>query len=343
MDRSLSAIKISRALVFIGAMTVIGIPAAVAEPQFASAGLESILRDAIFAGLGGALGALIAFPLLKRWGNQNLAKLAMVALVVLGGALGRMVGDSSFIRENSIYQIVEKSFLLQDNIIFRGMTKARVDHASVEKELLSDPNVKVFRILKEHDPARFNRIVDKFVQGSQSGHSRVELINSIRKESIEPILTEKAGSLSDEALIRLAKLTAAQLEAYGAKKPELCVAVLQGKPLGEVRSLLDPKLITEESDLLEEAIKAAKNPKPATLSEAEQLEILQPLMGNLQAQYGDDAFLLDGSAPAGKERQTCLVGAAYFNAIAALPQGTSGKLMRTFMVMAENTSESGRQ
>jgi hypothetical protein len=119
------------------------------------------------------------------------------------------------------------------------------------------------------------------------------------------------------------------MEAFAQKNPRLCVLLLHGRPVGDVRAYLPDALQAQEVQLLEEALAADKTEPRRRYAQADRLQIMQGIFAKLSQKHGDLVQLINPATPAdGRERDACTIGTALFREIAALPGPNSAALMR---------------
>ena len=293
--------------IFVG-LIIIGI--AIAEPNSIPYRLSGAINGAIFGGIGGGLGALLEFLVRRRWGTTALT---------LGVFIGFIISQS-----------VEQGSQFIGDRFYQSSVKPRVDRALLEKQLVENPDLSLFKTLQKYDPERFNKFLDEAVRRARNGESTEETISNLRKEFIEPIFVEKVAYLPDKELLRYIHLIINEMDMYSSQKPELCIFALRGQSLGDVRPYLSKPLIAEELRLLEETIKVKKGSLGPVYTASEQDKLLEPIILNLTRKHGDAVQLLDAStASTGREFLVCKVGADYFREIAALPPESAAKFMRT--------------
>jgi GYF domain 2 len=210
--------------------------------------------------------------------------------------------------------------------------RPNVDRAAVERQLLADPKMMWLKILQEKQPKSHAEFMDALVERLQKREPMEDSMNYLRKRFVEPIFTANAPHLDDDAMLRYISLIADQMQAFAQSNPALCVRLLRGQDLGNVRPYLPEALQAQELKLLEDALLADKSKPRRWYTQAEQMQVMQGVMIKLAQQHGNLVELINPATPAdGRERDACTIGAALFRGIAALPGPNSAALMRSLL------------
>jgi hypothetical protein len=222
--------------------------------------------------------------------------------------------------------------LAADRVFDSGLFRPAVDRAAVEKQLLADPKMKWLQILQEKQPKSYGEFMDALMLRLERREPREDSINYLRKSFVEPIFSANAPHLDDEAVTRYTTLIADQMQAFAQKNPVLCVRLLRGQPLGDVRQYLPEALQAREMKILEEALLVDKTKPRRWHTQADQMKLMQTIVTKLAEQHGDLVQLINPATPAdGRERDACTIGIALFREIAALPGPNSAALMRSLL------------
>jgi hypothetical protein len=222
--------------------------------------------------------------------------------------------------------------LAVDRVFDSGLFRPAVDRAAVEKQLLADPKMKWLHILQEKQPKSYGEFMDALMLRLERREPREDSINYLRKSFVEPIFTANAPHLDDEAVGRYTILIADQMQAFSQTNPMLCIRLLRGQPLGDVRQYLPEALQAREMEILEEALLVDKTKPRRWYTQADQMKLMQTIVTKLAAQHGDLVQLINPASPAdGRERDACTIGIALFREIAALPGPNSAALMRSLL------------
>lgn len=287
----------------------------IAEPNAIPYRLTGALNAALFGAIGGGLGGLVEYLFHRRWG---------VTAISIGALVGFLLSQSI---EQGVQSIGER--------VYEQVVRPKVDHAMIERRLVNDTTVPIYRTLRDHDPANFRRIVDELLAATQRGNDLEATINAVRKKIIEPLFTANARYLTDDVMLRYAHLVISQMQAFEARQPVLCIYALRGQPLGDIRPYLDQLLIAEEISLLDSAIRADKSSPRPHYSQSDQDKIVEALVAKLAGTHGDGIRLLEPTANvAGQERRVCRIGADFFRGIAALPPQNAAALLRSILAVS---------
>lgn len=210
--------------------------------------------------------------------------------------------------------------------------RPNVDRAAIEDRLLADPKMKWLKILQEKQPKSYTEFMDALVERLQKREPMEDSINYLRKRFVEPIFSANAPHLDDDAMLRYISLVADQMQAFAQKNPALCVRLLHGQDLGNVRPYLPEALQAQELKLLEDALLADKAKPRRLYTQAEQMQVMQGVMIKLAQQHGNLVELINPATPVGgRERDACMIGTALFREIGALPGSSSAALMRSLL------------
>ena len=270
------------------------------------------LIGAAFGALGGGLAALLVYAVQKRFSKAALS---------IGALLG-------FIASEVVMQGAQ--FVVDS--VYETAVKPTVDRAILERSLVTGPQLSLFRWLRAHDPERFAQIMDDVALGVQKGESSETTINRVRAKFIEPMVAANAPYMDDQAMGRYVDLIANQLDAFSLGKPELCVRILRGQPLGDIRPYLSASLAAAEVQLLDDAVKVDKRANLPRSSAAERDRLVGAAVARMPAEIAKSLALLAPDANVvGKEKLVCQVGASYFRAIAVLGAARAGALMRSLL------------
>jgi len=216
--------------------------------------------------------------------------------------------------------------------VLGGLFATKVDRAQVEQQLLGNPKMKWLQILQEKQPQSYAQFMDALLTRLEKREPLDDSINYLRKSFVEPIFSANAPYLDDEAMVRYVSLIADQMEAFAQKNPALCVRLLHGRPVGDVRPYLTEALQVQELKLLEDALMADKTKQRRWYTQADQMKVMQGIVGRLSQQHGDRVQLINPATPTdGRERDACTIGIALFREIGALPTPNSAALMRSLL------------
>ena len=283
---------------------------ALAEPHSVPYRLTAALNGAFFGAIGGGLGGLMEYIVRRRWGTTAMS---------IGAVLGFLIAHT--IQEGAQYA---------GDKVYDQAVRPKVDRTVIEHRLTNDQSNSVFRTLRDHDPATFQRAIDEILATSESGGNVDSAINVIRKNVIEPILMANARYLSDEVILRYANLIVNQMQTFETQRPALCVSAMRGQSLGEIRPYLTKSLLVEEMSLLDVAIRADKSDPKPIIAAADQGKMVEAIILKLAETHGEDIGLLEPTANfVGKEKIVCRVGADFFREILILPSHNSAALLRS--------------
>ena len=175
--------------------------------------------------------------------------------------------------------------------------RPNVDRATVERQLLADPKMTWLKILQEKQPKSHAEFMDALFERLQKREPMEDSINYLRKRFVEPIFSANAPHLDDDAMLRYISLIADQMQAFAQTNPALCVRLLHGQDLGDVRPYLPEALQVQELKLLEDALLADKTKPRRWYTQAEQMQVMQGVMIKLAKEHGNLVELINPATP----------------------------------------------
>ena len=293
---------------WISGATYLGQPIAIAAPvedpqkDFEAAAPEA--HRTFLGAIGGAQDAAPKFLVRKQWGTMAVA---------LGVILG---------------------FIVWQAINVGGDQKAAqptVDRVLLERQLLSNPDMRWLHVLKDRDASAYKNYVDTIVSRARSGEALEATINYARGTIVESLFAANAQHMSDDATNSYIRLVGDQMEELTLSNPRLCARALRNEPLGNTRQYVSQRLVARELQLLETAVAVDKRQTRPRYSKADQEKLIAAIVKKMVLEHGDRTHLLDPStSKLGREQEACIVSAAFFRELLSLPPAQSAALMRSF-------------
>ena len=204
---------------------------------------------------------------------------------------------------------------------------------AVDAELLA---AAPFRILKEHAPAEYARILGvwrEFKAGERSQPDFVRESNALFSQAA----TKRLGAASQESVLALMHDTVRTVKKLHAKSPEACFRYFYPEVAGapDVTGILSAEEQRRTLELMGDVLRTAAERPVARPAQA---EIEQPLSGIINAtyeQFGTDAQMVaHPEDPRVDRAKVCVVTTSLYERILALPPDMSTKLIR-FMAPAD--------
>jgi hypothetical protein len=198
---------------------------------------------------------------------------------------------------------------------------------AVEAELLAEAP---FRILKEHSPAEYARILDawrEFKSGARSQPEFVRESNALFSQAA----TRRLGAASQEAVQALMHDTVRTVKKLHASSPETCFRYFYPEVAGapDVTDILGAEEQRRTLELMSEVVRSAAS---SPVARPAQSEIEQPLAEIINAtyeQFGTDAQMVaHPDDPRIDRGKVCVVTTSLYERILALPPDVGTKLIR---------------
>lgn len=203
--------------------------------------------------------------------------------------------------------------------------------ASLRERLLAQKTFGPFlRTIQQKEPDLFDQIVQSVQQGFREGASDDQISRSTQA-LISNRLLPRQGYLPDADLMATANHFVALMRQYSKTDPATCIALLQGRPLGDVRAYATPQLLQEGSELLQKLV--GISPHPITLPSVSEVNaIMDKAIAAVRPKYGDQIRLGDLTQPhtEGEMRTSCNINADLFGYIAAMSHADSIGFFRAY-------------
>jgi hypothetical protein len=190
----------------------------------------------------------------------------------------------------------------------------------------------VFAALRTADPAAYARFRERLADIMLRGGSSDDAARAVRPAIADAVASRILDS-EDELLARLSAVTVRQAEALRPQRPDLCAALLLGRPMGSMAPHVDASLIRAEVALIEELLRAPPPTSPpafATRAEAE--AVLGVVLENAARQSGMTTerlvALADGN---GTDAEICAGNIAFLGALQAMPAPLGVPVLRYLM------------
>jgi hypothetical protein len=201
------------------------------------------------------------------------------------------------------------------------------DGYSAEKTLLKQP---VYRVLKEHEPAVYDNLVEEYKVYARDETRRENYINLANSE-ISLAATRNLAHASQASVLALVKdmvATARQLQ----KQPgDACFRYwfpqVSGPP--DIAKFIDPAAQARTLDLMGEVIRsAAESPAPLPAADSVKDDLASVINGTYE-QYGADAQMISHAGDPRVDRtKVCTITLSVYDRILGLPPAEAGALIR---------------
>jgi hypothetical protein len=203
---------------------------------------------------------------------------------------------------------------------------------TVEAELLAAPP---FRILKQHDPSEYARILDAWREFKSGRRSQPEFVRE-SNALFSHVATRRLGSASQPSVLALMHDTVRTVKKLHAKSPEACFRYFYPEVAGapDVTGILTAEEQRHTLELMGEVVRSAAE-SPAARPEASEVEhALAGVINATYEQFGTDAQMVAHPEDPRIDRgKVCVITTSLYERILALPPEVSTKLIR-FMAPA---------
>jgi hypothetical protein len=198
---------------------------------------------------------------------------------------------------------------------------------AVEAQLLAKAP---FRILKQHEPAEYARILAAWRELQAGKRSQVEFIREANARFSEAA-TRRMSTASQESVRAVMNDTLRTVKKLYARSPETCFRYFYPNVAGapDVSEVLGPQEQRHTLEIMGEVVRSSAE-SPA--ARPEQKEIEQPLADIVNAtyeQFGTDAQMVaHPDDPRIDRAKVCIITTALYERIMALPPDVGTKLLR---------------
>jgi hypothetical protein len=202
----------------------------------------------------------------------------------------------------------------------------RPTRASLDVELQRE---RIFRALQSSDPDAYRKILDAELAAYERGDS-MDQLRAVTVPLISRVVTELIQYSSDEAVLRLGKLTARQLDLLKQAPPEVCRGHLLGQPEATAAALryFPPAIRREEVDVNADIIETADR-KRVRVSQAALQTALHKALTKARASAGDDLNAFTAlNDPSADPKAICRAASAFFAAVMSLSPDDAALLIR---------------
>jgi hypothetical protein len=205
-----------------------------------------------------------------------------------------------------------------------GRIPARNDRGTIEAQVLKSP---LYIVLKEHEPAVYEQVLDAMEQGAQHGMSLLE-VGARTRPLINRLAAKYVPAASDDAILEATNVAAETMRTLNAKSADACYRYIQ--PSSGPADLTHVPFHLRERDLATTAAIIASGAGGTARPRGESIDSdLQWVFGRLVARFGDDASILDRlGAPGVNPATACTVVTALYEGALSLPAPRSAQLLR---------------
>jgi hypothetical protein len=213
-----------------------------------------------------------------------------------------------------------------DDVALSGMPAGEI--AKLDEALRKEP---LYSAIAEYEPDVYQQITAAVKEGFLSGQSLAEL-RSRTTPLIHELSRKRLPFASDEAVVSFARVLADETDALNRQDPEKCRAYLfpNGNAAEDVRAQLGPDLVQSELVALGDVIRSAASGQWRPPSEDEVAPIRARVMSRLSLTWpADDLEQLRHLDRRDDAARVCRVCCGFYRAIASLPYGEAGPLLRS--------------
>jgi hypothetical protein len=197
----------------------------------------------------------------------------------------------------------------------------------VEAELLAEAP---YRILKQHEPAEYARILTAWRELQAGKRSQAAFIREANTRFSE-VATRRLGTASQESVRALMNDTLRTVKKLHARSPESCFRYFYPNVAGapDVSEVLDAQAQRHTLETMGDVVRSSAE---GPVARPEQKEIEQPLAEIINAtyeQFGTDAQMVaHPDDPRIDRGKVCVITTTLYERIMALPPDVGTKLLR---------------
>jgi hypothetical protein len=203
---------------------------------------------------------------------------------------------------------------------------------SAEKSLL---DVEVYRVLKQHEPDSYAKILAEYRRARADG-KRLGEFTAVVMNDVSAVTSRRLSSASQDSLLALMRDMLGNLRRLSTHE-DACFRYLFPNVAGpaDVGNLFDEAAQERSLALLANVIRSsAENPVTAP-STAEAQQKLAPVLRELYAEFGEDTQLLAQVGVPGVDRQkVCAVTIALYDKVLRLPPDEAAMVLRLMVAAA---------
>jgi hypothetical protein len=198
---------------------------------------------------------------------------------------------------------------------------------AVESELLAE---KPYRVLKQHEPAAYARILDGFRRYRSGAHTQADFVREANALYSE-VATRRLAGASQQSLQALMQDTLRTVKKLREKSPEACFRYFYPEVAGapDVAQILTPEEQRHTLTLMSEVVRSSAEQPAARPTQAEVQDELARIINATYEQFGTDAQMAaHADDPRIDRGKVCVVTTSLYERILALPPDVSTKLIR---------------
>ncbi len=256
----------------------------------------------VLAGISGALGAAIAYLLVR---NPRERRIAYVSVLVVSFA---------------IFNTLARVFVLPHIRVWQY-------ERQVEQQLQDIP---AYRAIQKSDPQTYERIRAIARDGIRNGQ-RPEILASRIRAVISEVVIRYIPYASDDSVMELTGIMVREIEELTQASPNLCYQFLFPQRYGplDLMKHIDPKTLQADLAALATLIQSAThNPQPKP-DPSQSETLLKTVYARVNEEYGDDIRFLnnphDQSVDKGK---VCTIIARLYTHVLNMPKTQSSLVLR---------------
>jgi len=201
------------------------------------------------------------------------------------------------------------------------------DGYSAESALLRQP---VYRVLKKHEPAVFDKLVDEYKLYAREETRRENFVNLANYE-ISLVATRNLARASQPAVLALVKDMVATAQRLQKEPGDACFRYwfpqVSGPP--DIARFVDEAAQVHTMDLMAEVIRTANETPAPPPSPGSVKDDLASVVNATYEQYGSDAQMIAHADDARTDRtKVCAITISVYERILSLPPADSTALLR---------------
>jgi hypothetical protein len=253
--------------------------------------------------LGAALGAGIAWLLLRRRSlKSGAALLAGLALVLAGAGLAQFV-----------------------------FTPAVIDAWATDRARAELSAVPVYAVIEKYEPVVYERLLAEYALVVRD-RSHMGRYTQVMNAELGAVATQRIAHASDPALLALMQDMLDKLRLLRARSPEDCYRYLFPKAAGpaDLARWLDRDAQARTLGLIADVVRTSAE-SPVAVPPRNVVEpLLSPLVNEMYAQFGEDTTLLSRAEERGVSHGTvCNIATTLYEKVMRLPPADAAAVLRS--------------
>lgn len=251
---------------------------------------------------------------------------AIIALFRKKGWLGKVSGTVVMLLAIAVWNVFDVHYLIPRE-------KATAGQSEEQKFNDAMSTLPTMQVLKEQEPALWQRLRDQAIQMRKEGKTEQQLIDTVQPQILQ-IQMARLQNAPDENVINYMKINLEQIAAVQKEGDEACFRFLFPAVKGGINPIriIPREIINRRMDSDVAMMRAAYGPNRHTVTEAEKQQALQDLRSVVPAlaqRYGQDLQIMaEPQKGIGKEKIACELVQDMWTDVLKLPAANAAGVIR---------------